>query len=61
MDLADEEVEAETAAGAAVDFAGFAGELAEEVAAGSELAASTKECRSGERSTCKLWSALWKI
>ena len=59
MDLADEAVVAETAAGVAVGFADFAGEVAGEVAADSELAASTKECRSGERSTCKLWSALW--
>lgn len=45
------------AAAAAVGLADFAGEVEREVAVDSELAALTKECRSGERSACKLWSA----
>lgn len=38
---------------AAAGFAESAGEVEREVAVGSELAALTKECRSGERSACK--------
>ena len=54
VDLADEMIVAESAA--AVDFAGSAGEAERDVvgaAVGSELVASMKECRSGERSTRK--------
>lgn len=58
VDLAVEVVVAETAAAVAVDFAGPLEEVRKEVAAaGSELAASTQECRLGERSACKLLSA----
>ena len=65
-DLADEVLVAEAAAAVAVDSADsadFAGEVEREAAAapvGSELAASTKECRSGGRSACQLWSELWE-
>lgn len=66
VDLADEVAVAETAAAAvavAVDLGDLAGEVEREVAAllGSEVAALTKECRSGERSASKIWSARWKI
>ena len=64
VDLAVEMVVAETAAAAAaaavvaVDFAAPLEEVRRKVAAaGSELAASTPECRLGERSACKLLSA----
>ena len=61
VDFADELVAAEIAAAVAVDLAGFAVKVEEEVAAaGSELAASTKEGRSGEHSACDLWLALWQ-
>ena len=61
--LADEVLVAEAAAAVAVDSADSAGEAEREAAAapvGSEIAASTKECRSGGRSACRLWSELWE-
>ena len=62
-DLAEGVVVAETAVAAAVDFAGSVRQVEGETAAAaveSELVASTKGCRSVERSAYKSWSTRWK-
>ena len=57
-DLADEVFVAETAAaGSAGSAAEVEGEI---VAPGSQIVASMKVCRWGERSACHLWSELWE-
>lgn len=63
VDLAEEVVVAESAVAAAVDSAGSVRQVERETGAaavGSELVVSTKKCRSGERSACKVWSTRWK-
>lgn len=58
--LAEKVVGAEVVAVGLAGLAGFdglAGEVEKDAAVGSDLAASTKECRSGERSAYELQSA----